>query len=201
MAKRLIKFLAYCFFFETLARVFTKIQAFKPRGWARPPPNFLRWPKSPALKRLSSITFLISLFFNNSKMPRNLYCNMLGSSPNVQNLVSKIFAKYCKRLVSKVSCLVSVSERSSLGLARVFAQSLGLATSMSRLGLEDFGRDSSSGNFLFELHISACDHRLSLDFWFGEAQTINHMQRCHPKFSKKELFVGQRYRRMEDLKP
>ena len=29
-------------------------------------------------------------------------------------------------------------------LFRVFAQSLGLATSMSRLGLEDFGRDSSS---------------------------------------------------------
>ena len=53
-------------------------------------------------------------------MPRNLYCNVLGSSPNVQNLVSKIFAKYCKRLVSKVSCLVSVLERSSLGLVSSF---------------------------------------------------------------------------------
>ena len=75
-------------------------------------------------------------------MPRNLYCNMLESSPNFQNLVSKIFAKYCKRLVSKVSSRfrkvqVSVS-------SRVFAQSLNLATSISRLGLEDFGRDSSS---------------------------------------------------------
>ena len=35
---------------------------------------------------------------------------------NVQNLVLKIFATFCKRLVSKVSCLVSVSARSSLGL-------------------------------------------------------------------------------------
>ena len=72
-------------------------------------------------------------------MPRNLYCNVLGSSPNVQNLVSKIFAKYCKRLVSKVSCLVSVSKRSSLGLA----------TSVFRLDLEDFGRDSSSGLHIY----------------------------------------------------
>ena len=79
-------------------------------------------------------------------MPRNLYRNVLGSSPNVQNLVSKIFAKYCKRLVSKVSCLVSVSERSSLGLVSSFCSKSRsrLATSMSRLGLEDFGRDSSS---------------------------------------------------------
>ena len=73
-------------------------------------------------------------------MPRNLYCNVLGSSPNVQNLVSKIFAKYCKRLVSKVS---SPSRKVQVSVSsRVFAQSLGLATSMSRLGLEDFGRDS-----------------------------------------------------------
>ena len=79
-------------------------------------------------------------------MPRNLYCNVLGSSPNVQNLVSKIFAKYCKRLVSNVSYLVSVSEGSSLGLVSSFwsksRSRLGLATSMARLGLEDFGRDS-----------------------------------------------------------
>ena len=53
-------------------------------------------------------------------MSRNLYCNVLGSSLNVQNLVSKIFAKNCKRLVSKVSCLISVSERSSLGLVSSF---------------------------------------------------------------------------------
>ena len=44
----------------------------------------------------------------------------LGSSSNVQNLVSKIFAKYCKHLVSKVSSLVSVSKRSSLGLVLSF---------------------------------------------------------------------------------
>ena len=72
-------------------------------------------------------------------MPRNLYCNVLGSSRNVQNLVSKIFAKYCERLVSKVWCLVSVSARSSLGLVSSFC-----SKSRSRLGLEDFGRDSSS---------------------------------------------------------
>ena len=83
-------------------------------------------------------------------MPRNLYCNVLGNSPNVQNLVSKIFAKYCKRLVLKVSSLISVLERSSLGLVSIFFSKSrsrrGLATSMSRLGLEDFGRDSSSVN-------------------------------------------------------
>ena len=84
-------------------------------------------------------------------MPRNLYCNVLGSLPNVLNLVSKIFAKYCKRLVSKVLCLVSVSEGLSLGLVSSFCSKsrsrLGLATSMSRLGLgiDDFGRDSSFG--------------------------------------------------------
>ena len=77
-------------------------------------------------------------------MPRNLYCNVLGSSRNVQSLASKTFAKCCKRLVSKVSSRsrnVQVSV-----LSRVFAQSLGLATSMSRLGLglENFGREYSS---------------------------------------------------------
>ena len=38
-------------------------------------------------------------------MPRNLYCNVLGSSPNVQNLVSKIFALQTfgfKSLVSRL---------------------------------------------------------------------------------------------------
>ena len=76
---------------------------------------------------------------------------MLGSLPNVQNLASKIFAKYCKRLVSKVLCLVSASERSSLGLDSSFCSKsrsrLDLATSMSRLGLEDFGQDSSSARY------------------------------------------------------
>ena len=38
-------------------------------------------------------------------------------------------------------------------------------------------------------------------FWLGGAQTTYHMQWRHWKFSKKELFVGQGYRRMEDLKP
>ena len=78
-------------------------------------------------------------------MPRNVYCNVLGSSPHVQNLVSKIFANianvwFQKSRVSSRSRNVQVSVSS-----RVFAQSLGLATSMSRLGLEDFDRDSSSG--------------------------------------------------------
>ena len=35
--------------------------------------------------------------------------------------------------------------------------------------------------------------------WYG-AQTTNHMQWHHQNFSKEELFVGQRYHRMEDLK-
>ena len=56
-------------------------------------------------------------------MPRNLFCNVLGSSPNVQNLVSKIFANYCKRLVSKVSCLVSVSQRQYLvSVSKILAE-------------------------------------------------------------------------------
>ena len=53
----------------------------------------------------SSITFLISLFFirYNSEMPRNLYCNVLGSSLNVQNLVSKILQTFgFKSLVSRL---------------------------------------------------------------------------------------------------
>ena len=86
-------------------------------------------------------------------MPRNLYCNVLGCSPNVQNLVLKIFAKYCNCLISKVSCLVSVSTRSSFGLVSSICSKsrsrLGLATSMSRLGLEDFGRDSSSDLYIY----------------------------------------------------
>jgi len=53
---------------------------------------------------------------------------------------------FCKYVISKVLSLVSVSARSSLGLVSTFFyQNLGLGTSMSRLGLEDFGRDSSSG--------------------------------------------------------
>ena len=44
-------------------------------------------------------------------------------------------------------------------------------------------------------------HRRSQDFWLGGAQTTNHMQLRHQKFSKKELFVEQKYRIMEDLKP
>ena len=124
-------------------------------------------------------------------MPRNLYCNVLESSPNVQNLMSKIFAKYCKRLVSKVSCLVSVSERSSLGLVSSFCSKsrsrFGLATSMSPLGLEDCGRDSSSANIATRAHIKARrlgSHRLlflsssSLEEWRRSAQsTPLHMER------------------------
>ena len=36
--------------------------------------------------------------------------------------------------------------------------------------------------------------------WGGGGQTTNHMQWRHQKFSKKELFVGQKYGRTEDLK-
>ena len=32
-------------------------------------------------------------------------------------------------------------------------------------------------------------HKRSQDFWLGEAKATNHMQWCHQKFSKKELFV------------
>ena len=39
------------------------------------------------------------------------------------------------------------------------------------------------------------------NFWLGGGQTKNDMQWRHQKFSKEELFVGQRYRRMYDLKP
>ena len=70
-------------------------------------------------------------------MPRNLYCNVLESSPNVQNLVSKYLQNianvwFQKSRVSSRSRNVQVSVSS-----RVFAQIL---------GLEDFGRDSSSDN-------------------------------------------------------
>ena len=84
-------------------------------------------------------------------MPRNLYCNVLGSSPNVQNLVSKIIAKYCKRLVSKLSCLVSVSQRQCLVSvsSRVFAQSFGLV-SVSKILAET--------SALFK---ATCDQRVS----------------------------------------
>ena len=78
-------------------------------------------------------------------MPKNLYCNVLGNSPNVQILVSKNIANiwFQKSRVSSRSRNVQVSVSS-----QDFAQSLGLATSMSRLGLEDFGRDSSSGKLI-----------------------------------------------------
>ena len=46
-----------------------------------------------------------------------------------------------------------------------------------------------------------CNHGRSKGFWLGEGQTTNHMQWRHQKFSKEEIFVAQRYRRMEDLKP
>ena len=63
-------------------------------------------------------------------MPKNLFCNVLGSSPNVQNLLSKIFAKYCKRLISKVS---SRSRPVQVSISfRVFAQSLGLVSVSQR---------------------------------------------------------------------
>jgi len=54
----------------------------------------------------------------------------------VQHLMLKSFVIFCKYVISKVSCLVSVS-------SRLFAQILGLGTSMSRVGFEDFSRDSS----------------------------------------------------------
>jgi len=60
----------------------------------------------------------------------------------------KKFVIFCKHLISKVSVsapsllgLVIFTSRSRLDF---FAQSLGLVTLISRRGLEDFGRDSSS---------------------------------------------------------
>ena len=38
------------------------------------------------------------------------------------------------------------------------------------------------------------------EFLVGEAKTTNHMKLRHQNFSKEEVFVGQRYRRMENLK-
>jgi len=74
---------------------------------------------------------------NGSKIHRNVH----SSKFNVKRFV--ILYKY---VASKVSCLVSVSARSSLDLvSKFFSKSqsrLGLETSMSCLGLEDFGRDS-----------------------------------------------------------
>ena len=69
-------------------------------------------------------TTLCSLY--NSEMPRNLYCNVLGSLSNVQNLVPKYLQSianvwFQKSRVSSRSRHVQVSVWS-----RVFAQSLGL---------------------------------------------------------------------------
>ena len=49
----------------------------------------------------------------------------------------------------------------------------------------------------------SCDHRRSQDFWLGkeEGQTTNHMQWRHHNFSKEELSVGQRYRKMNIRSP
>ena len=69
-------------------------------------------------------------------MRRNLYCIVLGSLLNVKNLVSKIFAKYCNVWFQKSR--VSSRFRPIQVSSQVFAQSLGLATSFSHLGLEDF---------------------------------------------------------------
>jgi len=60
----------------------------------------------------------------------------------------KEFVKFSQHLVLKVSCLVSVSIRSSLSFVSTFCSKfrsrLGLVKLMSRLGLEDFGLDASS---------------------------------------------------------
>ena len=45
------------------------------------------------------------------------------------------------------------------------------------------------------------DHRRSQDFLLGGALTTNHMHDVIRSFQKRNFFVGQRYRRMEDLKP
>ena len=47
---------------------------------------------------------------------------------------------------------------------------------------------------------SNCNQRCNQDFWLGVAQATNNMQWRY-KFSKEELFVGQRYLRMKDPKP
>ena len=78
-------------------------------------------------------------------MLRNLYCIVLGSSSNVQNLVSKILQTFgFKSLVSRLG-LGPFKSRSRLEFLLKSWSRLGLATSISRLGLEDFDRDSSSG--------------------------------------------------------
>ena len=64
----------------------------------------------------------------------------------------------------------------------------------SRLG----STSSDLGGTRFEMPSPV--HRRSQDFWLG-GQTKNDMQWRHQKFSKKELFVGPKYRRMEDQKP
>jgi len=62
----------------------------------------------------------------------------------IQNLLLKRFVIFCKYVVSKVSCLVSVSARLSLGFVSNFCSKF--RSRNVNVGLEDFGRDSNSGN-------------------------------------------------------
>ena len=73
----------------------------------------------------------------------------------------KIFATFCKRLVSKVSYLVLVPARSNLGLVSTFCYKSSISSRSynvnvsSHLGLEDFGRDSSSDDYINKPEISS----------------------------------------------
>ena len=61
---------------------------------------------------------------------------------------------YCQKYLQNIANVWFQKSRVS---SRVFAQSLGLATSIPRLGLEDFGRDTSSGlNVIIFFSIIVC---------------------------------------------
>ena len=148
-------------------------------------------------------------------MPRNLSCNVLGSSPHVQNLVAKICANianvwFQKSRVSSRSRNVQVSVSS-----RVFAQSLGLVSVLQRQCLVSV----SVSKILTETPALAKEQgyrrkrspkKSSSKFFSGTLQFIgvprifecgglNHKshEMTSSKFSKEEVFVGQRYRRMK----
>ena len=103
---------------------------------------------------------------------------MLGSSPNVQNLVSKIFAKHCKRFGFK-----SLMSRPGLGTFKSrFRLEFLLKISVSQrqcLGLEDFGRDSSSGCYLLYKVGYIVKERITLSAATGTSPTMSIAQRTY----------------------
>jgi len=73
----------------------------------------------------------------------------------VQNLMLKSFVIFCKYVILKVSCLSSVSARSSLVSTFCSKSRSRNDNVLSRLGLEDFGRDSSSAD-IYYLYLMIC---------------------------------------------